>query len=173
MSLIEYLEHDNWREVLRRNFERAITLLQTDRFGRCSSAVDDIKSWLTCGGVSRVQLQLDRQMKGRRLDEERQGEIRDYLEQLVQENQRPLLQLIADGIIPWNQADFLATMSIAEAEFDAMWEQILIGANPFETWMLANGYSQDQINQIYQIIDRWLVKTELNLDIQLNDHTWN
>ena len=69
MSLIEYLERDNWREVLRRSFEGAINLLQTDRFGRCSSAVDDIKSWLTCGGVSRVQLQLDRQMKGRRLDE--------------------------------------------------------------------------------------------------------
>ena len=173
MSLIEYLERNNWREVLRRSFEGAINLLQTNRFGRCSSAVDDIKSWLTSGGVSRVELQLNRQMKGRRLDEERQSEIRDYLEQLVQENQRSLLQLIADGIIPWNQADFLATMGISEAEFDAMWEQILIGANPFETWMLANGYSQDKINQIYQIIDRWLVKTELNLHTQLNDHTWN
>ena len=173
MSLIEYLEHDNWHEVLRRSFEGAINLLQTDRFGRCSSAVDDIKSWLTCGGVSRVQLQLDRQMKGRRLDEERQKEIRDYLEQLVQKNQRSLLELIADGIIPWNQADFLTTMGIAEAEFDAMWEQILIGANPFETWMLANGYSQDQINKIYQIIDRWLVKTELNLHTRPDEPTWN
>ena len=173
MSLIEYLERNNWREVLRRSFEGAIILLQTNRFGRCSSAVDDIKSWLTSGGVSRVQLQLERQMKGRRLDKERQSEIRDFLEQLVQENQRSLLQLIADGIIPWNQADFLATMGIAEAEFDAMWEHISAGGNFFETWMLANGYSQDKINQIYQIIDRWLVKTELNLHIHPEEPTWN
>ncbi|MEM6399804.1 MAG: hypothetical protein AAF757_06160, partial [Cyanobacteria bacterium P01_D01_bin.116] len=116
---------------------------------------------------------LNRQMKGRRLDEERQGEIRDYLEQLVQENQRSLLQLIADGIIPWNQVDFLTTMGITEVEFDAMWEHISTGNNLFETWMLANGYSQDQINQIYQIIDRWLVKAELNLDTHSDKNNWN
>ena len=173
MSLIEYLEHDNWRSVLRRSFEGAINLLETDRFGRCSSAIDDIKSWLTGGGVSRVQLQLNRQMEAGRLAVEQQSEIRDFLGQLVQENQRPLLQLIADGIIPWNQADFLVTMGISNAEFDAMWENISAGGNFFETWMLANGYSQDKINQIYQIIDRWLVKAELNLHTHPNDHNWN
>jgi hypothetical protein len=161
MALIEYLEHNNWREVLRRSFEGAITLLQTDRFRLTSSAIDDIRSWLTNGGVSRVQLQLDRQMEGRRLASERQSEIRDFLGQLVQENQRLILQLIADGIIPWNQADFLATCGIGESEFDAMWQQMEDGINPFETWMLANGYSQETIDQIYQIIDRWLVKTGL------------
>jgi hypothetical protein len=165
MALIEYLEHNNWREALRRSFEGAIALLQTDRFGRCSSAVDDVKSWLTNGGVSRVQLQLDREMKNRRLDEDYQKEIRDFLEQLIQENQHSILQLINDGIIPWNKADFLVTMGISGAEFDAIWKQILTGANPFETWMLANGYSQEQIDQIYQIIDRWLVKTELGFPV--------
>lgn len=163
MALIEYLERDDWREVLRRSFEGAITLLQTDRFRRTSSAIDDIRSWLTSGGVSRVQLQLNRQMDARRLPMVQQNEIRDFLRQLVQENQSPLMQLIADGIIPWNQADFLATMGISEAEFDAMWEQISAGGNLFETWMLANGYSQDKIYQIYRIIDRWLVKTELSV----------
>jgi hypothetical protein len=39
--------------------------------------------------------------------------------------------------------------------------------------MLANGYSQGKINQIYQIIDRWLVKTELNLHTRSNDRNWN
>ena len=173
MSLIEYLEYDNWHEVLRRSFEGAITNLQTDRFRRTSSAIDDIRSWLTSGGVSRVQYQLSRQMKAQRLATERQNEIRNCLEQLVQENQRPLLQLIADGIIPWNQADFLTTMGIPEAEFDAMWEYISTGDNFFETWMLTNGYSQDQINQIYQIIDRWLVKTELNIHTHPNEPDWN
>lgn len=125
MALIEYLERDDWREVLRRSFEGAINLLQTDRFRRTSSSIDDIKNWLTSGGVSRVQLQLDRQTEARRLAAERQNEIHDFLEQLVQENQHPLLQLIANGIISWNQADFLVTMGISEAEFDAMWEHIL------------------------------------------------
>jgi hypothetical protein len=173
MALIEHLEHDDWQEALRRSFEGAINLLQTDRFRRTSSTIDDIRSWLTSGGVSRVHLQLDRQMDARRLPVERQEEIRDFLGQLVQENQRHLLQLIADGIIPWNQADFLVTMGISEAEFDAMWEHISAGDNFFETWMLANGYSQDKINQIYQIIDRWLAKTELNLHTHPEEPTWN
>ena len=90
---------DDWREVLRRSFEVAITLLQTDRSRLSSSAIDDIKSWLAIGGVSRVQLQLNRQMKARRLSAERQREINDFLGQLVLENQLSLLQLTADGII--------------------------------------------------------------------------
>jgi|GEM_PF-799344 hypothetical protein len=161
MALIEYLERGNWREVLSRSFVGAITLLQTDRFRLTSSAIDDIKSWLTSGGISRVHLQLNREMDRRRLTLDRQTEIRDFLEQLVQENQRPLMQLMADGIIPWNQADFLATCSISESEFDAMLQQFSSGANPFETWMLANGYPQEKIEQIYQIIDRWLIKKGL------------
>ncbi len=65
---------------------------------------------------------------------------------------RPLMQLIANGIIPWNQADFLVTMGISESEFDAMLQHMENDANPFETWMLANGYSQEIIDQIYGIL---------------------
>ncbi|MEB3217043.1 MAG: hypothetical protein VKN72_12565 [Nostocales cyanobacterium 94392] len=173
MALIEYLEHDNWRSVLRRSFEGAISLLQTDRFRPTSSAIDDIRSWLTSGGVSRVQLQLDRQMEGQRLAVERQREIRDFLLVIAQENQHPIMQLMADGIIPSNQADFLVAMGISESEFDAMWQQVLSGANPFKTWMLANGYTNEQIDQIYQIIDRWLVKTELNFPTHSDNSNLN
>ncbi|BDA75982.1 hypothetical protein CAL7716_101480 (plasmid) [Calothrix sp. PCC 7716] len=173
MSLIEYLEHGDWRGALRRSFEGALHLLQTDRFGRCSSAVDDVKSWLAIGGVSRVKLQLDRQMEYRDLEESHQEEIRDFLGQLVQGNQRPLLQLMANGIIPWNQADFLATCSISESEFDAMLEQIASGANPFETWMLENGYSQEVIDKIYEIIDSWLVKNGLSRTVRSTDPNLN
>ena len=120
MALIEYLENDNWREALRKSFEGAIGLLQTDRFRLTSSAIDDVMRLLTSGGVSRVQLQLDRQMKACRLASDYQREIRNFLGQLVKENQRPLMQLMADGIIPWNQADFLVTMGISESQFDAM-----------------------------------------------------
>ena len=45
------------------------------------------------------------------------------------ENQRPLMQLIADGIIPWNQADFLVTMGISESEFDAILQHMWDGVN--------------------------------------------
>ncbi|BDA71691.1 hypothetical protein CAL7716_058570 [Calothrix sp. PCC 7716] len=158
MSLIELLEDGDWRTALRRSFEGAIRLLQTDRYGRCSSAVDDVKSWLTSGGVSRVKLQLDRQMEYRRLDEEHQKGIRDFLGQLIQENQRPLLQLMADRIIPWDKSDFLATCSTSESDFEKMLEQITSDAKPFENWMLANGYTQEHINYIYKMIDEWLVK---------------
>ncbi|GJD18377.1 hypothetical protein RIVM261_033330 [Rivularia sp. IAM M-261] len=86
MSLIEYLvERGDWRSSLRRSFEGAIRLLQTDRYGRCSSAVDDVKSWLAVGGVSRVKLQLDREMKYSRFDENHRQEIREFLGQLIQE----------------------------------------------------------------------------------------
>jgi hypothetical protein len=44
MALIEYLENDDWQAVLRRSFEGAITLLQTDRFRLTSSAIDDMRS---------------------------------------------------------------------------------------------------------------------------------
>jgi hypothetical protein len=59
MSLIEYLEGDNWQEVLRRNFESALWLLKTDRYRMTSSAIDDLKSWLGMGGVDRVKEHLD------------------------------------------------------------------------------------------------------------------
>lgn len=173
MSLIEYLKDGDWRGALRRSFEVAITKLQTDRFGRCSSAVDDVRSWLASGGVSRVKLQLDREMKSCRFEENHQKEIRDFLVQLVQENQRPLLQLMADRIIPWNQADFLATRPISESEFDAMLDTIASGANPFETWMLANGYSQEIIDKIYEIIDSWLIKNGLRFSTRPTDPTLN
>jgi hypothetical protein len=100
MALIEYLENDDWQAVLRRSFEGAITLLQTDRFRLTSSAIDDMRSWLAIGGISRVQLQLDRQMDGRRLPDIRQNQIRDCLDQLIQEHHQNLTALVADNIIP-------------------------------------------------------------------------
>jgi hypothetical protein len=161
MSLIEHLENDNWQEALRRSFEVAIDLLQNDRFRMTSSSVDDMRCWLANGGVSRARLQLDRDMAARRLGSQRQNEIREFLGQLAQEHQQSLMRLIADGIIPWNQADFLATCGIPEPEFEVLCQQISDGGNPFETWMRSNGYPQETIDQLYQIIDRWLVKAGL------------
>ena len=74
MALIEYLERDDWADVLRRSFAIAIALLQTDRFRLTSSAVDDVRGWLASGGVSRVRLHLNRQMKDCRFTADRQRE---------------------------------------------------------------------------------------------------
>jgi len=62
MSLIEHLETDGWKEILRRNFEYAVEVLKNDRFRTVSSSVDDLRSWLTAGGVSRVREHLNNQM---------------------------------------------------------------------------------------------------------------
>jgi hypothetical protein len=161
MSLIEYLEQDDWHGALRRSVEGAIDLLRRDRFRLTSSSIDNMRSWLTAGGVSRVQLQLDRQMEARRLGEDRQQGIRESLGELVQGNRQNLIQLMADGIIPWNQSDFLTTCGLTDTEFETLWQQISAGENLFETWMLAHGYSHATIDQLYQIIDRWLIKEGL------------
>jgi hypothetical protein len=163
MALIEYLEQDDWADVLRRSFEFAITLLQTDRFRLTSSAVDDVRAWLTSGGVTRVRFRLDQQMNDCRFTADRQREIQEVLTQLVQENQQALMQLLTDGIIPWNQADFLTTFGLSEVEFNAMWQEVSPEIRPFETWMLAKGYSQETIDVMEQKIDRWLIQTGLRL----------
>jgi hypothetical protein len=80
---------------------------------------------------------------------------------------------MADGIIPWNQADFFMACGISESQFDEMWQQISANANPFAARMLANGYSQETIEQIYQIIDSWLIKAELQHPQHAIDSTLN
>ncbi|GAA6617431.1 hypothetical protein NUACC26_032410 [Scytonema sp. NUACC26] len=47
------------------------------------------------------------------------------------------------------------------------------GTNPFETWMLANGYSQEIIDQIYEVIDSWLVKNGLRFPTYPSDPNLN
>ncbi|BAZ16391.1 hypothetical protein NIES4071_82670 [Calothrix sp. NIES-4071] len=39
--------------------------------------------------------------------------------------------------------------------------------------MLANGYSQEDINHIYQIIDEWLVKNGLSRSVVPNNPSLN
>ena len=163
MALIKHLEKNDWADVLRRSFEVAIALLQTDRFRLTSSAVDDVRGGLASGGVSRVRLHLNRQMKDCRFTTDRQREIQEALNQLVQENQLVLMQLLAEGIIPWNQADFLVTFGLSEAEFNAMWHEDSSETSPFEIWMFSKGYSPETIDVMEHKIDRWLIQTGLRL----------
>lgn len=55
MALIENLERDNWQEFFRGAFEYTLYILENDRFRSVGSSVDDLRSWLAGGGVSRVK----------------------------------------------------------------------------------------------------------------------
>lgn len=82
MALIEYLESDDWKEVLRKNLDSALDVLKNDRFRTTSSSVDDLRSWLTAGGVGRVREHLNRQMEQRQFPPDKRAAINDFLEQL-------------------------------------------------------------------------------------------
>jgi len=100
MALIDNLHHDDWQEFLRNCFQYTLKLLKEDRFRYAGSSVDDLKSWLSVGGVARVREHLNNQMTMCRFSSARKKAINDCLEQLIQENQGALQDLIADEIIP-------------------------------------------------------------------------
>ncbi len=100
MSLIEYLEREDCEEVLRSRFQYALEVLKNDRFRTVGSAVDDLRGWLTAGGVARVRKHLNSQMEGRRFSPERKLALNNCLEQLAIENQEMIHELITDGVIP-------------------------------------------------------------------------
>ena len=161
MSLIEYLEHDNWQDVLKRNFELALDALAQKDYRIGSSAMDDMRSWLSIGGVSRVKMRLNEQMKMRRFSPERTVAINQALEALTQENRNRLLSLMASGTIRFTQEDLLTTFKLSEQQFENLAARIRTGKNPVQEWMREQGLSQTEITTIFQLIDDWLVKNRL------------
>jgi hypothetical protein len=156
MSLIEYLEGDNWQEVLRRNFESALWLLKTDRYGMTSSAIDDLKSWLVMGGVNRVKEHLDRQMHMRRFSTAKQAEINAFVDQLTHDHWAQLLDLMVTGILPGNLAELINILGLSETEFTTVWQQSQDGNNGLGQWLEAQGYTHEKLAPIYTLIDQWL-----------------
>jgi len=157
MSLIEHLESDNWREVLRRNFEYALEVLKTDRFRTVSSSVDDLRSWLAAGGVSRVREHLNDQMEMRRFPTTKKAAVNDFLDELVRENRARLLDLMAQEILAPTKQEWLSACGFTEPQFEDLWSRILAGERPFEDWMHAHGRSDEEIAEIYRLIDEWLM----------------
>ena len=104
MALIENLEHEGWEEFFRDSFRYALEVLKNDRFRPVGSSVDDLKSWLTAGGVAQVRTHLNKQMEMRRFPSSRKLAVNDCIEQLVRENRGALLDLMADGIVPYYKA---------------------------------------------------------------------
>ena len=101
MSLIEYLESDDWMDVLCRTFGGALEVLASEPFQASNStAVDDLSSWLHAGGVSRLKMHLNNQMDGRRFPAPTKVKINEFLEQLLQQHQEEIEDLVAKDRIP-------------------------------------------------------------------------
>lgn len=158
MSLIEHLESDDWRDVLRRNFEYALEVLKEDRFRTVSSSVDDLRSWLAAGGVNRVKEHLDNQMEMRRFPSTKKAAVNVFLDELVRENRHRLLDLMAQDVLVATRQEWLSAFELSELEIEDLWERILAGDRPFEDWMHAHGRSDAEIAEIYRLIDQWLMQ---------------
>ncbi|HYU32109.1 MAG TPA: hypothetical protein VEW48_08090 [Thermoanaerobaculia bacterium] len=158
MSLIEHLESDDWEEVLRRNFEYALEVLKKDRFRIVSSSVDDLRSWLAAGGVSRVKEHLNDQMEMRQFSSTKKAAVNDFLDVLVRENRHRLLDLMAHDVLVATKQEWLSACGLSELKTEDLWSRILAGERPFEEWMHAHGRSDEEIAEIYRLIDQWLIQ---------------
>jgi hypothetical protein len=118
MSLIEHLDREDWEEFLRNTFAYSLELLKTDPFRYAGSAVDDMKSWLSVGGVSRVKHHLNHQMDQCQYSTERKLLIIDLLDQIVQEHRLEIVDLMARNIILAEPQEFLFTLGFVELEIE-------------------------------------------------------
>ena len=158
MSLIEHLEDDGWEEFFRGSFGYALEVMKHDRFRSVGSSVDDLRSWLARGGIARVREHLDTQMEMRRFSSSRRAAVRDCVDRLVRENRRALLDLIADGVIPAGGEVRLDACGVSETDFRDLLSRMIAGERPFEEWMHAHGHSDEEIAEIYKLIDEWLMQ---------------
>jgi hypothetical protein len=161
MALIEHLERDHWREFLRDTFAYTLDVIKNDRFRHVGSAADDLRGWLTAGGIPRVKERLNRQMEMRRFSATRQAEINQFLEQLARENRGLLVELTTGGVLPSTLQDGLAAQGFSKSALVDLLNRILAGEQPFEDWMRAQGHSDQDIAETYQIVDRWLIERGL------------
>ncbi|MCP4549545.1 MAG: hypothetical protein GY835_24070 [bacterium] len=157
MALIEYLEREDWEEFFRGTFGYTLELLKTDRFRLAGSAVDDLKSWLAVGGISRVKHHLNNQMDRRRFPADKKVMINDLLDQLVQEHRLEIVDLMAHEIIPTGPQEFFFTLGFAELEIEDLLKQFAEGRS-FEEVARSYGYPDDEIAKAKGIVDEWFDK---------------
>ena len=158
MALIEHLEHEGWEEFFRDMFRYTLDVMKNDRFRSVGSSVDDLRSWLAAGGVARVRKRLDEQMDMRRFPPSRKSAVNDCFEQMVRENRDALLHLTVEGIVPAPRPVRLDARGVSEQDIQDLFTRMLAGERPFEDWMHAHGHSDEEIAEIYGMIDRWLMQ---------------
>lgn len=159
MVLIENLEREGWEDFLRNCFRFTLEVLREDRFRSLGSSADDLRSWLTAGGVARVRYHLGEQMRRHGLSAERQAGINMYIDDRVEQHRVALFDLMAKGIILGSTQEGLAGCGFSEEQFGELIDRLARGERPFEEWMYAHGPSQEDVAEIYHAIDTWLQKT--------------
>ena len=87
----------------------------------------------------------------------RKAAVNALLEQLAKENRADLLGLMAEGIVPSTQQEWLAACGVSDVEFQDLLSRMLAGERPFEDWMHAHGRSDEEIAEVYRLVDRWLM----------------
>ena len=158
MALIEHMGHDTWEETLRGFFEYTLDVLKHDRFRSVGSSVDDLRSWLTAGGIGLVKEHLTEQMSRLRYPPTKIAAVNTFLDQLFHEHRYQLLDLMAHGIIPSSTQEWPAVDRVTELNFEDLLNRILAGEHPFEDWMHAHGHSDTEIAEVYHAIDQWLIQ---------------
>jgi len=100
MSLIEHFHGDDWSDFFNDCFVNVLSVLNNDRHAFLGSAGDDLRSWLTAGGLPLVKERLNRAMVVLDFPERKQLQINRFLAHLVYENRSELLHLMQQEIIP-------------------------------------------------------------------------
>jgi hypothetical protein len=157
MALIEQLESENWRELLRTFWWIALESLKNDPYGPVGSSVDDLRAWLRQGGVARVKEHLQRQMAIRQFSEDRKKAVLDAIEILLQESRSQIVTLMDHKVIPPEQQTRLSAFGLSESDIAELLTRIMAGERPFEDWMYAHGHSKETIAKVYKTIDEWLM----------------
>ncbi len=157
MALIEHLDRDNWRDLLRKFFEHTLYVIKNDPFQQVGSAVDDLRAWIRQGGVSRIRYHLNNQMENLHFSDEKKKAVGDFLETLIQENRSKLIELVKQNSIPPERKGILLECGISEIDIVDILNRIMAGERPFEDWMHAHGYSDENIIEVYRVIDEWLM----------------
>jgi hypothetical protein len=152
MALIEHLDSDGWAESLSHFFGSAVKLLKEDRFRFAGSSIDDIKSWLTAGGVSRLKHHLNVQMAELHYPDDKQVAVQQRLDQLVQSHRLELLDLLALDVIPLNWQNLLDICGWSQTDVAVLARRTGDGDHPLVEWLAAQGYSQDAISIFHRLI---------------------
>ncbi|HNC96330.1 MAG TPA: hypothetical protein PKY30_01335 [Myxococcota bacterium] len=158
MSLVENLDQDHWQRSLDGAFSVVLKVLATDPFCMLGSSADDVRGWLTSGGLARVREGLIEQMEGRRIAETRRAEVLARCDVLAKENRAALLSLALKGAIPATPEEFLSFIGWKPEEFGTILASIRAGDRPFETAMRQDGRSEEEIAEMNDSMDRALAR---------------
>ncbi len=68
------------------------------------------------------------------------------------------MELVNQKVIPPEQKKILLECGFSEVDIEDLINRIMTGERPFEDWMYAHGYSDEDIKKVYTIIDNWLME---------------